>query len=642
MGCGGSKYKEEGKATPGSAAFEAPTSAEESVGLLIKGATGLRNADVLGQSDCFCLCRVGPAGSAFEAKDPRTERHSHTLKDTLAPQWNFGVSYPRALFEKGHELHIMVKDLDLFTKSDILGEVRISWSSLQAKQDVLVEYALQHDSVKDAGRVTVLVGYKTVWGMVSQDMYKRLNEESAWKDLRPFGSHFWQFLGAWTQFQVDTKDDVLYQLTMLDFLIKGQSGPTGLRDWFLERSRDSRGEDTYEWQGPLQAECTTYSGHAGVVARLSAMPARLGSNNLDGSIYRNNALGFQIFPHAAMWPELGDKATIGLGASQEDHAFMRPWLDRILGSSGTWKAVEIRQAAEAFWVNRATCKTGSDFGVWVTRVLHKVKLGIDLSEEQGASFMDMQFKILIGTTIPVFAHGPLIGDALVEKQKRLEQYKAAFAKQYPNEAAKFTAEQKTIFASGMMDSLIFAGGASVPSVIGWSIGLLFSKWGRENLPSGFALRQSNMKQYVMETIRRFPPVAGVGFVERSLQAGKPDQQIFSNLSMAQRDPRVWGPEPDAFKLRPLEDYARLSVGFAEPAYSTSHASNAHGCPAKDLSIVMVCEFLRAFLKTTIGLEAMERDEPLDMERWKSSLAPEEVKISEYGVSPFDMTRRGKE
>merc|ERR1719253_729162 len=85
----------------------------------------------------------------------------------------------------------------------------------------------------------------------------------------------------------------------------------------------------------------------------------------------------------------------------------------------------------------------------------------------------------------------------------------------------------------------------------------------------------------METIRRFPPVAGVGWVERSF-GGQPDKQVFVNLAMAQRDPRAWGPEPDAFRLRPLEEYQK-SVGWAEPAVAPGGGSpNSHVCPAKDL------------------------------------------------------------
>ena len=45
----------------------------------------------------------------------------------------------------------------------------------------------------------------------------------------------------------------------------------------------------------------------------------------------------------------------------------------------------------------------------------------------------------------------------------------------------------------------------------------------------------------------------------------PDQTRFLNISMANRDPRVWGEESDEFKLRPMREYHRLSLMWAEAA-----------------------------------------------------------------------------
>ncbi len=85
------------------------------------------------------------------------------------------------------------------------------------------------------------------------------------------------------------------------------------------------------------------------------------------------------------------------------------------------------------------------------------------------------------------------------------------------------------------------------------------------LPSGFTLDQTELlPQYVCEVIRRFAPVSGFAYVERSAGSGPPHTAMLS-LHSAQNDPAAWGDSVNSFLLRPMEEYAAKSVGFAEPA-----------------------------------------------------------------------------
>ena len=85
------------------------------------------------------------------------------------------------------------------------------------------------------------------------------------------------------------------------------------------------------------------------------------------------------------------------------------------------------------------------------------------------------------------------------------------------------------------------------------------------LPSGFSLDQTELlPQYVLEVIRRFAPVSGFAYVERSA-GGAPQQTAMLSLHSAQNDPDAWADDPNRFLLRPMEEYAAKSVGFAEPA-----------------------------------------------------------------------------
>lgn len=89
--------------------------------IVIWGAKGLRDADVVGTSDPYCVVRVGPKGSAWAEKLRGTGRRSEQVKDSISPQWNLGFTVDIAGM-KDPEIHIRVYDKDLLTDDDFLGE----------------------------------------------------------------------------------------------------------------------------------------------------------------------------------------------------------------------------------------------------------------------------------------------------------------------------------------------------------------------------------------------------------------------------------------------------------------------------------------------------------------------------------------
>lgn len=183
----------------------------------------------------------------------------------------------------------------------------------------------------------------------------------------------------------------------------------------------------------------------------------------------------------------------------------------------------------------------------------------------------MQSTMLVTTILP---------EALVDKVKfvsKLDQvkaYRVKMIKKYqdaikkdsriPNEF-KTDARLNLLLASNMLDSLLFAGGLSVPSVIGVALAVLYSN---ENSPMKLRDRVEvtrdadpmKIAQFIFETMRRFPPVVGFPW-------WNPDKSFRTvmNLAMAQRDPREWGDDADSFKLRELDDYAKnMGVSWAAP------------------------------------------------------------------------------
>lgn len=176
---------------------------------------------------------------------------------------------------------------------------------------------------------------------------------------------------------------------------------------------------------------------------------------------------------------------------------------------------------------------------------------------------------------------------------------------------------------------------SVPSVIAISVALPYSSWGREHLPSGFTLDDATViPAYTYEVLRRFPMVSGFSWIERSF-GNTPQQHKFVNLHMGQHDTRVWGEDAGKFVLRPLTDYHKLGVGFAEPAAAPHNRSpNSRMCPAKDLAYTMVSAFLREFIRSAGGVEGGHKA------YWhvKSADNTGDVGISMNGASSFDLHR----
>ena len=126
-----------------------------------------------------------------------------------------------------------------------------------------------------------------------------------------------------------------------------------------------------------------------------------------------------------------------------------------------------------------------------------------------------------------------------------------------------------------MDSLLFAGGQSVPSILTYALALPYSKAGREELlPPNFSLNSSTMPSYVMEIVRKFAPVSG--FVVREKSAGNADDQLlFLNIQMAQVSAAITQYNRSGVhnRLYRVLTYANTRVLFpctVRPSCSTTH------------------------------------------------------------------------
>jgi hypothetical protein len=575
----------------------------------------------MGKSDPYCMCRVGYIKSLWENKPKSTERCSHVESSTLNPEWNFATVYAMPVSYKFEdiEFHVKIFDNDMLNKDDFLGEVRIPLSTLIKNNNKAVEYEIENGT----GSIVIMTGNEV---------------DKAVKDKIKEGTdtnHMW--LQSLKQYFSEADDDIVYNTTMLGFLMAGLKSDIGLTDWFLNKA-DEKGV----WRGPEDSNCVTYMNHEDVVQKLKESPEKFGTNNINGSIERQNNLGFQRL-NGVIWSEL-ENPVIGLGQTQENHAFVRPYMDKLVGVNGNWNKNMITEYVNDFFHDKSRFNT-SEFQIWTTIVLHKIHLNMVITWEDAKNFIDMQGRLL--RTIP-FEDGLInnsimreitgLNDTLAMKKIWINKYITAIKNIFPQ--TKTMVDKKvTLLASNIMDSILFAGGQSVPSVLSRCVTLLYSDWLYTKLGDTFKLSINNLHSYIMEVIRYFPPVSGFVYKNRSFGNG-PSNAVYLCLHTAQCDKKVWGDDAHEFKLRSIQDYECNMVAWADQAVGDSkYKNNSRACPGKDLSITMISEMLLGFIKTTVpGDSGIEGGYSFDTTRWMSDVKPDDIPVKGYDIASITLTK----
>lgn len=616
-------------------------------GILVLSGKGLRDSDWLltQKSDPYVVCRMGPVGSSWKEKSENSEVQSETIDGELNPVWQFAfpVEFSPGATILNYELHLRVFDSDVLSCDDFLGEMQLPLRVLADNWNDTKDYPL----VGNQGSVAVMLGDRVAKALERELKQTVLKETTSSTWFSPVRKVLGK-LGLYFRSALATPIFYTYMVQMARVWaasITKEKDPSV--DWFLSRSRDPKsGEDTYRWQGPM-LHSSTLSSNSEVREILKKLGGRLGTSNTNGEVCKPNFLGFNIMNNV-MWPEV-PWHSIGLACPQEVHAWVRPLLTKLSGPGGRWSTPWLRDMAHKFFHGRRSIVLNEDLRTWSTRVLHQVMVGIDLTEAEGAEFMEFQKNLLIlaGAPEAALSWGPVSSILSLErtleiKAKWIQRYREALTKFLPDETSSMSADNLAAFASAVADALLFAGGQSVPSVLQFALSVPYSKWGEENLPSDFSLTsEQTLPSYIWEIVRRFPQVSGFVISKRSF-GNNPEQYQFLNLQMAQLDPKAFV-EPLSFKLRPLAEYHKQSVGFAEPAVAPMLSSpNARACPARDLAMAMVLAFMREFAismnSITSGGKDMHKQvwvarakEP-DDEGIHRRLESSEINISMFGTT----------
>jgi len=371
-----------------------------------------------------------------------------------------------------------------------------------------------------------------------------------------------------------------------------------------------------------------------VVEELGRVPER----EVRGEIRRLGDLGYLIF-NELLWAN--DWKTFPIGGDLEDHRKARPVGDALMGhESGAWTRDMIRQSAEEFFQGRESLNP-RDMTQWNTKLLHKILLNLDITDEEEATFNDYKGSSTTVSTLPRWLVSGLrwvfsLNAARETRETLLDKYMEAMDNDTRDLYPKIEDQREKRFTADLiLTALTSAGGLSTPTVMGIAFGILH---GAETygsgplLPDGFTLTSQNVEQFVYECVRRFPVVVGFPWwdpVDLSFRT-------VLNVAMALRDPRAWE-APKEFRIRPISEYhevrgagSKIGLAWAQQGIGQNGLTpDSRGCPGQELSMVVISEFLRAYMA--------------NQQEWSVGEMPEDgMQITEgpSSANAYTLTRNG--
>merc|ERR1712150_334105 len=310
-----------------------------------------------------------------------------------------------------------------------------------------------------------------------------------------------------------------------------------------------------------------------------------------------------------MWNETG---TSIFGLSNSDHSAVRPYLGKILdGAMGVrdqncdgstcWNAAWLRRVFRKRFANLESF-SAPDIPWMVATVLHKIHLDIDITDSEAKHFAVFRNHLISVIPAPFTRNWfweSILGKFPIEpKTGYLETYKLAIKRKWRHEKWEESPMKHTVFASAILDSLVLAGNFWLPAALEMLLALLFmdGEPGKSIRPIDMA-DDAQLHNFIWETLRVFPPVAGVPrwITDDSGQTWK--HQI-PNVQQALQDADKF-PDPSAFRLgRPGLNHknSSLSIGFADFAMMNNDVADpdSRSCPGKELSMKIMVSFLQEF------------------------------------------------
>eukprot|EP00933_Yihiella_yeosuensis_P034352 TRINITY_DN27849_c0_g1_i1.p1 TRINITY_DN27849_c0_g1~~TRINITY_DN27849_c0_g1_i1.p1 ORF type:complete len:558 (+),score=88.28 TRINITY_DN27849_c0_g1_i1:55-1728(+) len=368
-----------------------------------------------------------------------------------------------------------------------------------------------------------------------------------------------------------------------------------------------------------------------VVAEGKKYPAKIYS----GEWWRGNELG-GIVNNPYFWSSSGiNPMSIALGVTSKQHSVIRPYFVEAFAppsDDGEW----IRKSLRSFLKARRDAgelQIPVDITAWFHQVLMKRAFDVDLSWDEAIAFTSVQSSMTaMGTVSQVFPGAWYGSIDLLHKTRAgateyVRKYTQLSEKIWGEKLAKLDCAPSPNcslqLGSGMWDALYSAGGLSVPGGIQSGLAILYSTSSTNPSPS-FKIPKGKELEFFWETIRFIAPVYGFphwskrptcpGLTSEETEALNKDEgrsascplgpvnpdtdfplhsqweggyRVLLSLKDAQTDPKAWGSNAHEFVLRPLEDYNKKSMGFAEMATdpSVDNGNSDRVCPGKELALI---------------------------------------------------------
>jgi hypothetical protein len=588
------------------------------------------------------------------------------------PLWQLAFHYdiPKGLRHEDTELHLRFFSDQWWARHKLLGEIRLNLTALTGKWNIAQDYTFDIAKIWKTGglhvrhiqaSVKVMLGDRVAADLLEElEKAKRL-ERKGFTGVLLKVTHK---LGQWYRDKFRTPYGYAQNLKTMKAMLENlpvdtehDDGSDASWNQFNNRTTIQTSSthqlNTYVWNGPEIEHHKIYTGHIEGAEYLRTLGQRCGNK----TAFKPNYLGF-IPMNTKFWP---NESFHGIGLSQplDIHAWTRPILAKLAGpGSKMWSSQWIAQEARKFLAGNNAFTVPTDIRGWLAQVLHKVHFNLTLTEDEGKDFMVAQGEIVGMCAIPEkllkpdTLFGRLIGKAVQKKfdlpgklkfkEKWIGRYIPALRKLLPDETHGRSDSAMYVLASGMLDALMFAGSQSVPLVISHGLLLPYSAWGQKFLPDEMKDLHNIQKlpAYTWEVIRRFPPVKGFPVQEPSF-GNEPDQHVYVSVHMASQDERVWK-EPTKFKLRPLEEYHRKSIAFADYANDPDLGSpNSHSCPGKDLAYSIALNFYKEFVRTANNVTGGHTElwyPTLEGDMSRNRLKPEKIELHLLGTTPVTFVK----
>jgi len=386
---------------------------------------------------------------------------------------------------------------------------------------------------------------------------------------------------------------------------------------------------------------TYINSHDQVAAMLGKLPAKEWS----GEWWRGNEAGI-IIVNPFFWSGRGiDPMSTLLGVRPKQHAVIRPILEELftLGTFSPRRRSEVQaivtDAIRGFLEQgrmNGLPAVKSQLLVLVHQILFQVAFGTTISSIDAQKFVMMQSKVLaLGVftqTLPAEIYGHLVPvrDRAAAYMKQFAGLlEERFGQQLGKEDCSPSESCMIQLAAAVFDALM--AGREPPTALTTGIAVLLSEHGSNPFRGG-SFARGEARNFFWEVLRFFPPASSfplwekrptcAGLSEADTAAlsrrdgetkacplGAPDERthfpkvnqyqggerVVLSIALAQKDPKVWGPDADKFVVRELKEYEK-SLGFAEAAVDVGVAGGGMNrvCPGKDLALMIGSTFFELF------------------------------------------------